>query len=385
MSLEQKDFAQDKPHPSWHHPLNRFSLGRYRFLLEVTQDFRLTAFATATLRGGLGYILKKSVCTWPPGICSQCLHAKHCAYSYLFETQPMAGATKLRNFEQVPRPYLLTLPHWEKRTSWWLPPESEEDLQETNSPVTFLKKGEFLECELVLVGRAVLFLPYFLFAFQKLGRRGLGHDRGKFRIAEVRAVCLPSDRRANHSSRRYPIIYHWRYGLCGNDLFTTTGSDILNQWQERPRRITIHFETPTRLEHGDQVCKEISFTDLIRGLLRRLSSLSYFHCGYELQLDYPQLVEESRLVQTAAHEWHWQDQVRFSTRQGQRILLGGVLGHATYEAPSSEAMAAFLPLLAVGQYVHVGKGTVMGLGKFSVRNADWYTGPRKRESSERPG
>lgn len=377
MTWEPKDLTPNRP-LCWRHPLVRFSFGRYRFVLEVMQRFRLRAFATATLRGGLGHILKKTVCTWPPGDCSQCRQAKHCPYSYLFETKPTPGSSKLRNLDQVPRPYVISLPYWEKRLAWWSP--AGQGTGEASEQGAELAEGELLECEVTLMGRAVLFLPYFLFAFQKLGRRGVGGDRGKFRVVEVRAVCLPTQETKATGRQMRPLVYHWRMGLCGNDLFTTTGKDVLDQWQEQPRRLTVAFHTPTRLEHEGQVCREITFTDLVRALLRRLSSLSYFHCGFELQLDYSRLIEDSRLVQTTASELAWQDQARFSTRQKQRIWLGGVVGHVTYEAPCSELMAHYLPLLALGQYVHVGKGAVMGLGKFSVRNADWYTGPRKRSA-----
>ncbi|MCS7167195.1 MAG: CRISPR system precrRNA processing endoribonuclease RAMP protein Cas6 [Gemmatales bacterium] len=379
MSLEQREPRGDGSARSWRHPLNRFSFGRYRFLFEVTKQLHLPEFAAATLRGGLGYALKKNVCIWPPGDCGRCRYVRNCGYGCLFESRPVPGATKLRNFEQLPRPYLLTFPNGHQRRNSWLPPETEEEIADENASLgrTF-REGDWFECEVILIGRAALWFPLLPLAFTRLGRRGLGPERGKFRVAEVRAVCLSGENRG----RKYPLVYHWRYGLCGNDLFITTGQEILNQWEEAPRRVTIHFETPTRLEHGEEVCEEITFTDLIRGLLRRLSSLCYFHCGFELQLDYRRLVEESRLVEMTAKEFSWQDQARFSTRQSQRILLGGVVGHATYEAPCREMMATFFPLLAIGQYVHVGKGTVMGLGKFSVRNADWYAGLHGHQAKE---
>jgi hypothetical protein len=37
-----------------------------------------------------------------------------------------------------------------------------------------------------------------------------------------------------------------------------------------------------------------------------------------------------------------------------------------YEATDGAAWAPFLPLLAAGEWVHVGKGAVMGLGKYQV-------------------
>jgi CRISPR/Cas system endoribonuclease Cas6 (RAMP superfamily) len=113
-------------------------------------------------------------------------------------------------------------------------------------------------------------------------------------------------------------------------------------------------------------------------LLRRLSSLCYFHCGFELALDYHELIRQAGEIQTIASELTWQEQSRFSTRQRTKILMGGLVGHVTYEAPCVQAMLPFLPVLLLGQYVHVGKGTVMGMGKYTVRNADWYKLPANK-------
>ena len=51
-----------------------------------------------------------------------------------------------------------------------------------------------LEFRLVLIGRAIDYLPYFLFTFIELGRTGLGPGRGQFTVAEVHAEGLHGDR-----------------------------------------------------------------------------------------------------------------------------------------------------------------------------------------------
>jgi hypothetical protein len=46
--------------------------------------------------------------------------------------------------------------------------------------------------------------------------------------------------------------------------------------------------------------------------------------------------------------------------------MSGVRGRVVFEAPEGSAWEPYLPLLAAGEWVHIGKGTVMGLGKYRV-------------------
>ena len=43
--------------------------------------------------------------------------------------------------------------------------------------------------------------------------------------------------------------------------------------------------------------------------------------------------------------------------------MGGVVGTMTYEGEIGE----FLPLLVLGSWVNVGKGTSLGLGRYALR------------------
>ncbi len=44
------------------------------------------------------------------------------------------------------------------------------------------------------------------------------------------------------------------------------------------------------------------------------------------------------------------------------MSLGGVLGTVTYEGNNSE----FIPFLKLGEFIHIGKGTSFGLGRYEI-------------------
>lgn len=51
--------------------------------------------------------------------------------------------------------------------------------------------------------------------------------------------------------------------------------------------------------------------------------------------------------------------------------MSGLVGRIEYEAQSVEALAPYRDLLAAGSWLRVGKGTVMGLGKYEVSMASY--------------
>lgn len=74
------------------------------------------------------------------------------------------------------------------------------------------------------------------------------------------------------------------------------------------------------------------------------------------------LVERTQAVKAVASDLRWVDWQRYSARQEETMLMGGFLGTATFEGPIAE----FLPILRLGEWLHVGKGTVFGLGLYRL-------------------
>jgi DNA-nicking Smr family endonuclease len=75
-----------------------------------------------------------------------------------------------------------------------------------------------------------------------------------------------------------------------------------------------------------------------------------------------EVIELSRLVTTTPWEGVRLDLHRYSARQQAEIDLHGVTG--SLDLPTGPG--ALWPLLAAAQWLHLGKGTVMGLGQLMI-------------------
>jgi hypothetical protein len=373
-----------------------FTLAHYRLTLEALEPLHLPPFKGSALRGGFGHTFKRLVCFQPKTCGKRCELGNACPYGYIFETTPPDESEVLSNLSEVPRPFIIEPP---------------ADRREHIPP------GDRLTFGLTLVGRGINYLPYFIAVFRELGKIGLGRPfdtaqgrhRGKYRLLAVDAISTLSPnpspfgplRSPSQGEGSTPAPYEgvpsaalqggfaqgrgggvapsplegegWGGGLpiyrAEDDMIRTVNTTISGDTITAraatlpPDRITLEFLTPTRLKHrGRWVGEGPPFHVLVKVLLGRISSLSYFHCGHKLEADFRGLIDRAAEVRIAQSETGWRDWSRFSGRQKQRVEMGGLVGQVTY----SGDLRDYLPLLALGELVHVGKGTVFGNGQYRI-------------------
>lgn len=312
----------------------KFSLARYQLTLEALQPLHLPPLKGTTLRGGFGHTFKGMVCHHPQLCDKTCRSGNACPYGYVFETAPPDNAEVLSNLSEIPRPFVIQSPH---------------DLRTTIFP------GEQLIFGLTLIGAGIKYLPLFVGIFYELGKVGLGHTRGRYRLLSVEAIFSDGQMQSIYNATDQSI---W-----GVDS-TTHAEAITARAAGFPTdRITLNFLAPTRLKHQKKWIEQgPPFQALIKVLLGRISSLSYFHCGERLNVDFRGLIDRAVQIQMVNCETHWEDWTRFSGRQHQEIEVGGLVGQITYEGDLRD----YLPLLALGELIHVGKGAVFGNGRYQI-------------------
>lgn len=312
--------------------LNKFQLTQYKLTLVAKENLHLPEYSGSTLRGGFGNTFRKIVCVNRDNECNTCLLRTKCIYSYIFETSPPTDTDKLRKYKDIPRPFIIEPPLEPKQT---------------------YIQGDTVEFNLILIGKAIDYLPYFIFTFKELGKIGIGRGRGKYELIRLSAIKENIEQE----------IYSSTTDLIKNIDERLTMIDILNEVNHYGTdELTLKFITPIRLKHNDRYVLVPEFHILIRGLLSRISSLAYFHCEEELNVDYHSLIEDAMEVKIKERHTGWYDWERYSSRQDTRMQLGGIVGNITY----SGNLSPFLPFLILGKYVHVGKGATFGLGKYEI-------------------
>ena len=308
--------------------MNKFQCMRLSIVAEAEEMTRLPGYPGGTLRGAFGYALRECVCLVKQKNCRNCVIRNECVYSYIFETPPPGDAEILRKYPFVPHPFVLEVPL---------------------RPKEIYKPGEEMKFGMALIGdRAVAYLPHVVAALAEMGRKGIGKGRGRFGVKQI----------FSRTAQGNPV--ETINMLSFEDAESLAGTCP-------PDRLTLEFLTPVRIRYKRALCDDLQFHVLIRNLLRRISGLLYFHCDQHLELPVREMIRRAESVRVVRNQTRWHDWSRYSGRQKRRVKMGGVVGSMTYEGDIRE----FLPLLVLGSWVNLGKGTSLGLGRYELGIRNW--------------
>ena len=305
--------------------INSLKISKYRFISSPIEEIILPEYKGSTFRGAFGNSFRNICCVHKQKNCNECLLNNKCAYSIIFESSPVIGSEKLKNLDEIPRPFVIE------------PPLTEKRYFNTEDELTF---------ELVLIGRANEYLHLMIYTFIELGKVGIGKHRGRFKINKI--ITETDD-----------IIYDGET----ETMYNINSIIKINIPEIKDGNILkISFLTPTRIKYEGYYQNKPEFHIIIRTLLRRISSLMYFYCNKELNVNFKELISKSENVKIIDNNLRWIDWERYSSRQNIKMKLGGIVGEIVYEGDFKQ----FLPFLVLGEYIHIGKNCTFGLGKYKL-------------------
>jgi CRISPR-associated endoribonuclease Cas6 len=305
----------------------------FKIISHFERDVELSSFKGSMLRGALGHALKDTVCAVRVKVCESCLLRFTCIYPSIFEPKPVADQRSGQSHR--PHPYVL-------------------DTFEMNRG--FYKAGEPFTFSLVLFGKATQYFPYFLYAFECMGRNGLGrrteHGRGTFVLDEVKlwgnTIYTPE---ANKLPDPIP------------DKNISFEKEILNS-AKVSQHIRINLLSPLRVKTGGSFARDFDFLEFLRFVLRRLRSLFCEFSETGWCVDEKPLLQKAKSIIVLEKNIRWEEQVRYSNRQKTKLFIGGLSG--TFEVKGD--LTPFIQFLKAAEIVHLGKETSFGLGRIKIEN-----------------
>lgn len=309
-----------------------FEFAAFRIMLKALDRLHLPSYKGSAIRGSFGHAFRQVTCPFNCKECGVCEFLEKCAYAYVFETRPSESDEFIRNRnDKVPHPYVIR-PPLDARTEF--------------------NPGEILTFELILIGRAIDYLPYFAHTFVQMGECGLGRGRGKFMLKQIDSIS---------PNGRQETVYHANESELRDKIIRINCRQLLEQY---PIADLCTLKFLTRLEFKEKGKQpQIQFGNLFRRLLARVTTLAHLHCGIDCRgIDFKSLSHAADKVTTVSSSLYREAAVRYSNRQKRRMPFGGLLGEVTFEG----FLSPFWPFILLGEWLHVGKKTAFGLGRYSL-------------------
>ncbi len=313
--------------------MSDFSVSVFRIKIKGDEKVVLPYFPGVALRGAFGASLRRMTCVVKGGDCDTCVLNQKCVYATSFESIFSGDSPYLKGTNKAPHPVLV------------YPLELGGGISRKGGTYTF---------GMTVFGDARAYLPYYIYAISRLGERGLGKNRGRFRLSSVQERVHP---------RGWREIYRE-----GSDTLLTDGSGIpiegLLKRRTRQKTLVLQTVTPLRLKSDGRLVTSPNLSHILLGALFRLRVLSSFYSDEAIDL-LSDLELEELLSEVAVKEsaFRWRDHGRYSKRQGTTMRLGGVMGRMVISGDLNRVY----PILKVGELLHIGKNTAFGLGRYVVK------------------
>jgi hypothetical protein len=304
---------------------NNLAFARYQFNFQVETPLHLNFYSGSMLRGAFGHALRHLSCMTKMPSCHDCMLYRSCPYPLVFEHPPLASG--FQDFSQIPNPYIIEPPPLGSKV---------------------YQRGEILSFNMVLIGRALAQLPLIIFAWQRALAFGLGKERSRARLLNV---IVDPDR------PHVQVVYDTAIDTTVQ-AYSPPPPSVLADTDA----VTLQFVTPLRIQkQGKILAHDMTARDFLNALVRRYFLLLEFHGEHYRAPDFKDLIGRMERLDCDV-DFRWCDWQRYSHRQQQKMAFGGVLGKLTLRGD----LQPFLPLLAQGQWHHVGNKTTFGLGRYEL-------------------
>ena len=312
-------------------PLNKmpFEFAVVEFNLKAISPIFFDKYPGFIIRSGFGAALKK-LCIYRSHRvpCTECRIQDSCPYSYIFETYRPGDRDIDFTAENFPHPFVFV-----------------PDVKD----VGLVHSGSTLTITLTLFGKGIDYLLFYVYAFDLLGDMGLGRGRGRYILQSVTDRFSGNTLYSRHDKtlRGRPV----RKSL--EDMSNSANCDSL----------ALDFVYPTKIEERNRTVEKLTADILIRSLLRRASLLAERHHEQKWHIDFRGIIDQFNAnISSMQSDLKLDRMERYSVRQRRSQPLFAFTGACVLQGE----LGPYLPLFSLGSYMHVGKSTSQGFGKYDL-------------------
>ena len=366
-----------------------------QFTVYQEQLLKMPEHAGSMLRGAFGVALRSLTCVTGLDQCRLCPLKVHCKFPLIFESHALSSNHV--KVVQAVNPYIIHTPaSFEQMTNG-------EARLYRHPPI--YQAGDTWRFSMTLMGQAIKEYMLIIKAWQHALQTGLGSHTpySKATLIEVTeldnitsidslnpavAKSLPTESSAlAQSLTEDELLYSLACTLLAQDddkavithspslsepsniSNTASNNSLVSNTQQR--QLTLRFLTPFRYQQNNQIIyrpERLDSVALVASLYNRIQLCQLNHAadtpwqlGYDNYHDFRADIA-SLEVQADVYANHVP---RRSNRQQRKIELYGLQGdiHLSGAPPT---LLRLLPALILGQRLHIGKNTTMGLGQYQL-------------------
>lgn len=239
-----------------------------------------------------------------------------CIYPFLFETPLPPDAAGLKKYRDIPRPFSFR-------------PRGRDGIE---------------TMELLLIGKAVEMLPFFIYTLNELGKKGLGKQKTTFTVATVRLEGNEPVYRAQQPDECGRVLPRILEVAPGDPLY---GSAVLN------------FKTPLVIRKKAAIVSSFESYPFFTALLRRIVDVNAFY-GVD-----PACAVDEQPWLDAAKSIVYETETDTPEQHDPQTAKAGSPG-ITGIAKLTGDIGTLMPLIKAGEVLGVGKKTAFGYGEYEV-------------------
>ena len=280
----------------------------------------LLALSMSGHGGTFAAACKNGVCTRVSIACDQCPVRRECHWHAVFGQILSVDPAALKRHQKPPLPFIFSFPF----------------------PEELIVATDTIECGLVVVGRAIHCIDMLLKGFAEFLMGDAAEVTG-----EIIQVSTSGYQGESTCLGEGTDIYH-----AGN--LQVLSAEVLQEYSPLEcSRIDVRLLSPLRLMMNGRQCRRFDFSQFVRSLMRRVSSLAYYYAEYSFESDFRRLASIADSIECSKD--------RFCYEQRKDSIFG-ITGSGSFNGNFEE----LLPFLTLGKYIHVGKGASYGMGRYQL-------------------